>query len=161
MCTVCKQERLGRSGRVGGDSRLASITEWQVLSGALQREGLQLIDTPTLLDQMWTDEPDPARRRPEFSRIVANLHMIEYTGKSGSKGLEDRPVFIIIRDSEDPSVLYKRTTYVGGFIAIITMDNSACLSSGASWRDKVSVLRTELKALGADAMVVTALDEVT
>jgi Xaa-Pro aminopeptidase len=29
-----------------------------------------------------------------------------------------------------------------------------------SWRDKVSAVREELRAVGADAMVVTALDEV-
>lgn len=29
-----------------------------------------------------------------------------------------------------------------------------------SWRDKVSAVREELRAMGADAMVVTALDEV-
>lgn len=32
--------------------------------------------------------------------------------------------------------------------------------AGVTWRDKVTAVREELKAVGADAMVVTALDEV-
>ncbi|KAG6457478.1 xaa-Pro aminopeptidase 1 [Manduca sexta] len=103
-------ERLGRTGRVGGDARLTSVGEWQSLSTALQREGLQLVHIPTMIDQLWNDELEPARRRPEFSKIVAVLHNMEYTG--------------------------------------------------LSWRDKIAAVRAELKAVGADAMVVTALDEV-
>ncbi|CAG9138354.1 unnamed protein product, partial [Plutella xylostella] len=104
------QERLGRSGRVGGDARLASMDEWQDLSADLQRKGLQLVHIPTLVDQLWNDEMDPELKRPEFSKIVANLHNAEYTG--------------------------------------------------VSWRDKVTMVRAELRAVGVDAMVVTALDEV-
>ncbi|CAK1598567.1 unnamed protein product [Parnassius mnemosyne] len=103
-------ERPGRNGRVGGDARLTSVGEWQSLVTNLQREGMQLIHVPTLLDQLWSEEPNPALRRPEFSRIVANLHHLEYTGMT--------------------------------------------------WRDKVVVIRNELRQIGADAMVVTALDEV-
>ncbi|XP_014371061.2 xaa-Pro aminopeptidase 1 [Papilio machaon] len=103
-------ERPGRNGRVGADARLTSVTDWQSLSSSLQREGMQLIHTPTLFDQVWADEPNPMLRRPDFSRIVANLHHLEYTGMS--------------------------------------------------WRDKVSAVRHELRELSADAMVVTALDEV-
>ncbi|CAG9136869.1 unnamed protein product [Plutella xylostella] len=103
-------ERLGRSGRVGGDARLASMDEWQDLSADLQRRGLQLVHIPTLVDQLWNDEMDPELKRPEFSKIVANLHNAEYTG--------------------------------------------------VSWRDKVTMIRAELRAVGVDAMVVTALDEV-
>ncbi|XP_063824026.1 xaa-Pro aminopeptidase 1 [Ostrinia nubilalis] len=103
-------ERLNRRGRVGGDARLTSYTDWQTLSTSLQQLGLQMMHVPTLLDQLWTEEPDPSRRRPDFSKIVANLHHGEYTGMS--------------------------------------------------WRDKVSAVREDLHAMGADAMVVTALDEV-
>ncbi|KAI8424120.1 hypothetical protein MSG28_002720 [Choristoneura fumiferana] len=102
--------KLSRNGRVGADARLASLTEWQLLANGLQREGLQLIHVPTLLDQLWNEEQDLKRRRPEFSRIVANLHHSEYTG--------------------------------------------------ISWRFKVETVRNELRQIGADAMVVTALDEV-
>lgn len=75
------QERLARNMRVGGDARLASFAEWQSLLVSLQRESLQLVHVPTLLDQLWQDEMEPTRRRPEFSRIVANLHNPEYTGE--------------------------------------------------------------------------------
>lgn len=34
------------------------------------------------------------------------------------------------------------------------------MNTGMSWRDKVSAVREELRQVGADAMVVTALDEV-
>ncbi|XP_068631318.1 xaa-Pro aminopeptidase 1 [Battus philenor] len=110
MITEWIAERPGRNGRVGGDARLTSVLEWQNLSSNLQREGMQLIHVPTFLDQLWAEEPNPALRRPEFSRIVANLHHLEYTGMS--------------------------------------------------WREKVAATRAELRELGADAMVVTALDEV-
>ncbi|XP_052749222.1 xaa-Pro aminopeptidase 1 isoform X1 [Galleria mellonella] len=103
-------ERLGRSGRIGADARLTSVKEWQALSTDLQQVGLQLIHTPTMLDQLWNEELDPARRRPDFSKIVAVLHNTDYTG--------------------------------------------------VTWRDKVSTVRNELRAIGADAMVVTSLDEV-
>ncbi|KAL0832608.1 hypothetical protein ABMA28_000805 [Loxostege sticticalis] len=103
-------ERVNPRGRVGGDARLTSSAEWQSLSSKLQLLGLQMMHVPTLLDTLWSEEPDPARRRPDFSKIVANLHHMEYTGMS--------------------------------------------------WRDKVSAVREELRAMGADAMVVTALDEV-
>lgn len=75
------QERLGRNGRIGGDARLTSVGEWQGLSTAFQRTGLQLIHIPTVMDQVWNEEPDPDRRRPDFSKIVAKLHDMEYTGK--------------------------------------------------------------------------------
>ncbi|XP_063893288.1 xaa-Pro aminopeptidase 1 [Helicoverpa armigera] len=103
-------ERLARTGRVGGDARLTSVGEWQALSTALQREGLQLVHIPTLLDQLWTEEPDPDRRRPDFPKTVAKNYEIEF--------------------------------------------------AGVTWRDKVALVRNELRAVGADAMVVTALDEV-
>ncbi|XP_041970704.1 xaa-Pro aminopeptidase 1-like [Aricia agestis] len=103
-------ERPSRNGRVGGDARLTSIGEWQTLTTSLQREGLQLTHVPTLVDQLWNDETDPARRRPEFTRKVADLHHVEYTGMS--------------------------------------------------WREKVWAVRNELREIGVDAMVVTALDEV-
>lgn len=77
---LLKQERPGRNGRIGGDARLTSVGEWQILSTNLQREGLQLVHMPTLVDQLWNEETDPLKRRPEFSRIVANLHKMEYTG---------------------------------------------------------------------------------
>ncbi|CAH2071647.1 unnamed protein product, partial [Iphiclides podalirius] len=103
-------ERPGRNGRVGADARLTSVMEWQSLFSNLQREGMQLVHAQTLIDQLWADEPSPGLRRPEFSRIVANLHNLEYTGMT--------------------------------------------------WRDKVAAVRAELRELGADAMVVTSLDEV-
>ncbi|CAH0702778.1 unnamed protein product [Spodoptera exigua] len=103
-------ERLSRSGRVGGDARLTSMGEWQVLSTALQREGLQLVHIPTLVDQLWNEEPDPDRTRPDFPKTVAKNYEIEH--------------------------------------------------AGVSWRDKVALVRSELHAVGADAMIVTALDEV-
>ncbi|KAL4708300.1 hypothetical protein ACJJTC_007706 [Scirpophaga incertulas] len=103
-------ERLGRRGRVGGDARLTSHAEWQAHAAAMQQLGLQLTHVPTLLDQLWSEEPEPAKRRPDFSKIVANLHHMDYVGMS--------------------------------------------------WRDKVAAVREELRAVGADAMVVTALDEV-
>lgn len=52
-----------------------------MLSANLQREGMQLFHAPTLIDTLWEEEIDPMRRRPEFSRIVANLHHPEYIGK--------------------------------------------------------------------------------
>nr|XP_026496938.1 xaa-Pro aminopeptidase 1-like [Vanessa tameamea] len=104
------QERPGRNGRIGGDARLTSVGEWQMLSANLQREGLQLVHMPTLVDQLWNEEMDPMKRRPEFSRIVANLHKMDYTG--------------------------------------------------VTWREKVWAVRNELRSMAADAMVVTALDEV-
>ncbi|OWR41030.1 xaa-Pro aminopeptidase 1 like protein [Danaus plexippus plexippus] len=103
-------EHPGRNGRVGGDARLISAAEWHLLTASLSQEGLQLVHVPTLVDQLWDTEIDPAKRRPEFSRIVANLHNIDYTG--------------------------------------------------VSWREKVQAVRNELRPLGSDAMVVTALDEV-
>ncbi|CAH2105417.1 unnamed protein product [Euphydryas editha] len=103
-------ERPGRNGRIGGDARLTSVGEWQMLSTNLQHEGLQLVHMPTLVDQLWNEETDPLKRRPEFSRIVANLHKMEYTG--------------------------------------------------VTWREKVLAVRNDLRLMGADAMVVTALDEV-
>ncbi|XP_072940021.1 xaa-Pro aminopeptidase 1 isoform X2 [Epargyreus clarus] len=103
-------ERPIRNGRVGGDARLTSVNEWQALSSNLQREGFQLLHVQTLVDQLWNDELDSARRRPEFSRIVASLHHPQYTG--------------------------------------------------VTWREKVTAVRNELKTIGADAMIVTALDEV-
>ncbi|XP_062526162.1 xaa-Pro aminopeptidase 1 [Bombyx mori] len=103
-------DRLGRKGRVGGDARLTSVVEWQTISSSLHREGLLLIDVPTLVDQLWNDEVDPPRRRPEFSKIVANKHQMEYVGMS--------------------------------------------------WREKVSAVRNELRAVGAEAIIITALDEV-
>ncbi|XP_053604194.1 xaa-Pro aminopeptidase 1 isoform X2 [Plodia interpunctella] len=103
-------DKIGRTGRVGADARLTSVNEWQLLSSHLQQMGLTLIHTPTLLDQLWNEELDPDRRRPDFSKIVANLHVMEYTGMT--------------------------------------------------WRDKVTKVREELQTMGADAMVVTALDEV-
>lgn len=33
-------------------------------------------------------------------------------------------------------------------------------NTGISWREKVTAVRNELRAVGADAMIVTALDEV-
>ncbi|KAH9634539.1 hypothetical protein HF086_016627, partial [Spodoptera exigua] len=96
-------ERLSRSGRVGGDARLTSMGEWQVLSTALQREGLQLVHIPTLVDQLWNEEPDPDRTRPDFPKTVAKNYEIEHA---------------------------------------------------------VALVRSELHAVGADAMIVTALDEV-
>ncbi|XP_026331161.1 xaa-Pro aminopeptidase 1-like, partial [Hyposmocoma kahamanoa] len=103
-------DKLRRNGRVGGDARLTSVGEWGSLHASLHSVGLTLISMPTLLDQLWADEPDLNRRRPEFSRIVAQLHHTDYTG--------------------------------------------------LSWREKVLLVRNELTANGADAMVVTALDEV-
>ncbi|XP_049869627.1 xaa-Pro aminopeptidase 1 [Pectinophora gossypiella] len=103
-------DRIGRAGRVGGDARLTSVLEWQGISTVLQRSGLTLVHVPTLLDQLWAEEPDPARRRPDFSRIVANLHHMEYTG--------------------------------------------------LQWREKVALLRRDINMSGAEAMIVTALDEV-
>ncbi|CAH0763910.1 unnamed protein product [Diatraea saccharalis] len=103
-------ERLKRGDRVGADSRLTSHTEWTSLSTGLQQQGLNLTDVSTLVDKLWAEELDPAKRRPEFSKIVAKLHHMDYVGMS--------------------------------------------------WRDKVSAVRDELHAVGADAMVVTALDEV-
>lgn len=76
------QERLSRTGRIGGDARHTSVDEWHLLSTKLQREGLQLVHIPTLLDTLWNEEPDPARRRPDFSKIVAKLHDSEYTGET-------------------------------------------------------------------------------
>ncbi|XP_050669939.1 xaa-Pro aminopeptidase 1-like [Leptidea sinapis] len=103
-------ERRGRSGKVGADARLTSISDWQALATSLQRENLQLVPQSTMLDQLWNEEMDPARRRPEFTRVVAMSHNQEYTGMS--------------------------------------------------WREKVNLVRNELQAVGADAMIVTALDEV-
>ncbi|XP_026737531.1 xaa-Pro aminopeptidase 1 [Trichoplusia ni] len=103
-------ERLARSGRVGGDARLTSVGEWQGLSTALQREGLQLVHIPTLVDQLWNEEPDPDRRRPDFPKTVAKNYEMEHAGES--------------------------------------------------WRDKVTAVRNELRSVGADALIVTALDEV-
>lgn len=74
------QARLSRTGRIGGDARLTSVGEWHALSTSLQREGLQLLHIPTLLDTLWNEELDPARQRPDFSKIVARLHDSEYTG---------------------------------------------------------------------------------
>ncbi|XP_063377534.1 xaa-Pro aminopeptidase 1 [Cydia fagiglandana] len=102
--------RIGHTGRVGADARLVSITEWSALATGLQPSGISLVHVPTLLDQLWNEETEPERRRPEPSRIVASLHQSDCTG--------------------------------------------------LSWRDKVSFVRNELRVLGADAMVVTALDEV-
>ncbi|CAH2265567.1 jg10098 [Pararge aegeria aegeria] len=99
-----------RSARVGADARLTSINEWQTLYGNLQREGMQLIAISTLLDQLWNEELDPEKRRPEVNRVVAKLHNSSYTG--------------------------------------------------LTWRQKVELVRNELKLIGAEAMVVTALDEV-
>lgn len=77
------QERLnGRRGRVGGDARLTSHMDWQAMFRAMQQLGLTLSHMPTLIDQLWTEEPDAARRRPEFSKIVANLHHVDYIGKT-------------------------------------------------------------------------------
>ncbi|CAB3239072.1 unnamed protein product [Arctia plantaginis] len=101
---------LGRAGRVGADARLASVGEWQTLSTALQRESLQLINNPTLVDQLWNEELDPARIRPEFPKTVATNYNMDFAGES--------------------------------------------------WRDKVMLLRNELRQADVDAMVVTALDEV-
>ncbi|XP_060801803.1 xaa-Pro aminopeptidase 1 [Amyelois transitella] len=103
-------DKIGRSGRIGADARLTSVNEWQLLSTNLQQMGLTLIPTPTLLDQLWNEEIDPDLRRPDFSKIVANLHVMEYTG--------------------------------------------------LTWREKITKVRDELQTVGADAMVVTALDEV-
>ncbi|KAJ8733454.1 hypothetical protein PYW08_001752 [Mythimna loreyi] len=73
-------ERLSRSGRVGADARLTSVGEWQVLSSDLQRVGLQLVHNPTLLDQLWNEEPDPELRRPDFPKTVAKNYGIEFAG---------------------------------------------------------------------------------
>ena len=76
------QERLARIGRVGGDARLTSVGEWQVLSTTLLRQGLQLVHSPTLLDQLWNEEPDPELRRPDFPKTVAKNYDIGFAGKS-------------------------------------------------------------------------------
>lgn len=52
-----------------------------MLQGSLQREGMQLIASSSLLDQVWNEELDPEKRRPEFNRVVAKLHNSSYTGK--------------------------------------------------------------------------------
>lgn len=51
-----------------------------MLGTNLQREGMQLFHAPTLVDTLWEEETDPMKRRPEFSRIVANLHHPDYIG---------------------------------------------------------------------------------
>lgn len=51
-----------------------------MLQGSLQREGMQLIASSSLLDQVWNEELDPEKRRPEFNRVVAKLHNSSYTG---------------------------------------------------------------------------------
>ncbi|VVC95034.1 unnamed protein product, partial [Leptidea sinapis] len=53
-------ERRGRSGKVGADARLTSISDWQALATSLQRENLQLVPQSTMLDQLWNEEMDPA-----------------------------------------------------------------------------------------------------
>ncbi|KAI5637428.1 metallopeptidase family m24 domain-containing protein [Phthorimaea operculella] len=106
-------ERTGkRAGRIGGDARLTSFDEWQTITAGLHSKSPShsLVHVQTLLDRVWDEEPIPERRRPEFSKIVANLHHEQYVG--------------------------------------------------LSWREKISRLRNEIKMNGADAMVVTALDEV-
>ncbi|RVE53172.1 hypothetical protein evm_002269 [Chilo suppressalis] len=75
-------ERLKRGDRIGADSRLTSYAEWTSLADALQQRGVNLTDVSTLLDKLWAEELDPARRRPEFSEIVAKLHHMEYVGMS-------------------------------------------------------------------------------
>ncbi|XP_075971462.1 xaa-Pro aminopeptidase 1 isoform X2 [Anticarsia gemmatalis] len=102
--------RLGRTGRVGGDARLTASSDWLALTTALQRDNLQLVHIPTLLDQLWNEEPEPERRRPDFPKTVATNYIMDFAGES--------------------------------------------------WRDKVTSLRSELRAVGAEAMIVTALDEV-
>ncbi|XP_023950727.2 xaa-Pro aminopeptidase 1-like isoform X2 [Bicyclus anynana] len=99
-----------RNARIGADSRLTSINQWQMLLGSLQREGMSLLAMSTLLDQLWNEELDPEKRRPEVNRVVAKLHNSSYTGMT--------------------------------------------------WRQKVDLVRNELRLIGVDAMVVTALDEV-
>lgn len=83
-----RQKYAPRSARIGADSRLASIKEWEMLQGNLQREGMQLIPIASLLDQLWNEELDPEKRRPEFNRVVAKLHNSSYTGKqlTGKEG---------------------------------------------------------------------------
>ncbi|KAJ8727421.1 hypothetical protein PYW07_001540 [Mythimna separata] len=103
-------ERLARSGRVGADARLTSVNEWQYLSKELQHAGLQLVHTPTLVDQLWNEEPDPELRRPDFPKTVAKNYGLEF--------------------------------------------------AGATWREKLNALRHELRNSEADAIIVTALDEV-
>lgn len=75
------QEQLGRNGRIGGDARLTSVGEWQGLVAALQREGLQLVHISTLVDQLWNEEPDLDKRRPDFIKTVANEHSLQYAGE--------------------------------------------------------------------------------
>lgn len=74
------QDRLGRSGKVGGDARLVSMSEWQRLTNQLQREGCQLVPVSMLVDQLWNEEINPGRRRPEPSKIVAYVHKIDSLG---------------------------------------------------------------------------------
>lgn len=76
-----QQDRIGRTGKVGGDARLVSMDEWQRLVTQFQREGFQLLHVPMLVDQLWNEERDPARMRPEQSKIVAYLHKIDYPGE--------------------------------------------------------------------------------
>lgn len=44
--------------------------------------------------------------------------------------------------------------------SFIVINASALVSLGVNWTEKVATVREELRKLGADAMVITALDEI-